>query len=272
MSIDNGKEVRVTSSSGAQKGSKDAQLGAVDPTALLELAKVAGYGAKKYATHNYLLGYEYTLSINAASRHLLQFAAGEDLDPETGLCHAAHAAWNCLALVSFYLHGIGVDDRVSAFLAAAKNREENTEPDPDEFNDNKCVGVITDLYVEDPKGSIEFNQDFWYFEDHNDLEIPEFNNWIEDGQQALEYEEIDTDIYQISNPKVFGEFKPVEVEEEKPFKVGDLVDVKEFPYEEYTKNGYISNIDWQANALRVSYPDGNVAWELVEDVRIAEEV
>lgn len=104
-------EVRVTSATGGQKGQKDAQLGAIDPQAILEVAKVAGYGTKKYARYNYLRGYDWSLAFDACQRHLLQFWSGEDRDEESGLPHVAHAAWHCLAMLSFLSHSIGTDDR-----------------------------------------------------------------------------------------------------------------------------------------------------------------
>lgn len=105
-------EERVTdSSTGGQKGKKLTQLGALDPVALIELARVAGMGANKYAAHNYLKGYDWSLSFNQMMRHSLLFWAGEEVDAESGLPHMAHAAWAALALVSFLARGIGTDDR-----------------------------------------------------------------------------------------------------------------------------------------------------------------
>lgn len=104
-------EVRVTSETGGEKGQKLAQLGALDPLALLEVAKVAGFGATKYARFNYLKGYDWSLSYDAAERHGLLHQAGEDRDPESGRLHAAHAAWHWMTQVSFLLRDIGTDDR-----------------------------------------------------------------------------------------------------------------------------------------------------------------
>jgi hypothetical protein len=106
-------EVIVTDPrTGGKKGEKLAQLGAVDPAALLELAKVAGYGGRKYEERmNFLKGYKWSLSIDALFRHLLAFTNGEELDPESGLSHMGHAAWHCLALVSFARRNLGTDDR-----------------------------------------------------------------------------------------------------------------------------------------------------------------
>lgn len=104
-------EVRITSATGGQKGSKLSQLGAIDPKALYVLGEVAGMGAEKYDTFNYLKGYDWALSYNAMQRHAMQFWSGEDFDEESGLPHMAHAAWHCLAMVSFLLRELGTDGR-----------------------------------------------------------------------------------------------------------------------------------------------------------------
>lgn len=96
---------------GGRKEVKLSQLGAIEPKALLALGEVAGAGAEKYSTYNYLNGYPWSLNFNSAQRHLLAFWSGENLDPESGLPHLAHAAWHCLALLSFMNHNLGTDDR-----------------------------------------------------------------------------------------------------------------------------------------------------------------
>ena len=107
-------EERVTSDSGGSKGVKPLQLGAIDPLALAELGKVAAMGAVKYDRYNYLDGYPWSSSVDAAFRHLLAFIAGEDVDPESGLPHPVHFAWHGLCLTSFLLRGVGTDDRPPA--------------------------------------------------------------------------------------------------------------------------------------------------------------
>jgi len=104
-------EVMTTSLTGGMKASKLSQLGFVDPKALYVLGEVAGMGAEKYDPYNYLKGYDWSLSYNAMQRHAMQFWGGEDADDESGLYHMAHAAWHCLAIVSFMLRKIGTDDR-----------------------------------------------------------------------------------------------------------------------------------------------------------------
>jgi hypothetical protein len=105
------EEVRTVSATGGEKGRKTAELASIDPLALLTLAEVSGFGARKYDSFNYLKGYDWTLSANAALRHLLAFLNGEDNDPESGLPHTAHFAWHGLALTSFLQRGLGTDDR-----------------------------------------------------------------------------------------------------------------------------------------------------------------
>lgn len=106
-------EVRTVSATGGEKGRKECEFGAIDPLAREELGKVAGFGARKYSRGNYLLGYDWSLCVDALHRHMLAFESGEDRDPESGLLHVAHAAWHGLALASFTLRGIGTDDRVT---------------------------------------------------------------------------------------------------------------------------------------------------------------
>jgi hypothetical protein len=111
-------EVRVTSDTGGQKGQKLARIGSLDPRALMEVAKVAGFGEQKYSRLNYLKGYDWSLSYDACQRHLHAHWSGEELDPESGLPHLAHAAWHCLAQLAFLIHGLGTDDRFKPGEAA----------------------------------------------------------------------------------------------------------------------------------------------------------
>jgi hypothetical protein len=66
------------------------------PLALLEVARVATFGASKYSEHGWLKvpnGYQrYTAAMD---RHRLQ--EGVLVDRDSGLSHAAHIAWNALA-------------------------------------------------------------------------------------------------------------------------------------------------------------------------------
>jgi len=107
-------ETRVTSPTGGEKGSKLPAFGGIDPRAALELARVYGFGERKYARYNYLKGYKWSLTVDALFRHLFAFLDREDNDPESGLNHMAHVAWHALTLLAFSLRGIGEDDRFKA--------------------------------------------------------------------------------------------------------------------------------------------------------------
>jgi hypothetical protein len=104
--------IRITDpKSGGQKEQKSAQLSTIDPLSVMEVAKVGGFGASKYARYNYARGYKWSLSYDALQRHLNAWWAGEDDDSESGLSHLAHAAWHCLALLTFIMRKKGTDDR-----------------------------------------------------------------------------------------------------------------------------------------------------------------
>lgn len=109
-------EVRVTSETGGQKGCKPQRMDLLPPEALLALSEVYGMGAEKYDDHNYLKGYDWSLSFGALLRHVMAAEKGEWLDDESGLPHVMHAAWHCFALFLFEKHGIGTDDRISTVV------------------------------------------------------------------------------------------------------------------------------------------------------------
>jgi hypothetical protein len=97
------------------EGRKDdagkAPLSLIPRSALLAEADVLAFGAKKYQRDNWRKGMAYSRLIDAALRHVLAFADGEDADDETGLSHLAHARC-CLAfLIEYEERGLGTDDR-----------------------------------------------------------------------------------------------------------------------------------------------------------------
>lgn len=106
-------EVRVTSASGGEKGSKLARYDLIPSEALRTVAELYGRGAQKYAEHNWRRGYDWSLSFAALQRHAWQFWAGEDNDAETGLPHMASVAFHALALLTFMSEQPGYDNRPS---------------------------------------------------------------------------------------------------------------------------------------------------------------
>lgn len=98
---DGAEEVRVTSSTGGQKGSKLARFDLIPPKQLWRLAEHFGKGAEKYDDDNWRKGYPWKLSIAALERHLTAFKMGEDIDAETGSLHIIAAAWHAIILAEF---------------------------------------------------------------------------------------------------------------------------------------------------------------------------
>ena len=90
---------------GGQKGRKPEAYSLIPVEALAEVARVYGYGAKKYAPNNWRKGYRWSLSIDALLRHIAEFQKGEDIDPESGLHHLAHATFHLFTLMTYSMLG-----------------------------------------------------------------------------------------------------------------------------------------------------------------------
>ncbi len=71
---------------------------------LIEVAKVLTFGAGKYDPHNWRQGMNMSRLLDANFRHMLAFKEGEDLDPESGISHVAHAICGNLFLLEYQLH------------------------------------------------------------------------------------------------------------------------------------------------------------------------
>lgn len=81
------------------------------PDALSELVAVYTDGAAKYSPRNWEKGMSWGRCLGALLRHVFAWMRGEQNDPESGHHHLAHAAWGCLALITYERHNIGTDDR-----------------------------------------------------------------------------------------------------------------------------------------------------------------
>ena len=72
--------------------------------ALNEVAKVATFGANKYTENGWQeVPNGIARYTDAKFRHALAEGMGEENDPESGLMHAAHEAWNALARLELML-------------------------------------------------------------------------------------------------------------------------------------------------------------------------
>ena len=97
------------------KGTKYDQ--AKPPMSLLDakflegVASVLGFGANKYAAHNWRNGIHYSRLISAAYRHLGAINMGEDTDPESGLSHSYHLGCCVMFLSEMMRTRPDLDDR-----------------------------------------------------------------------------------------------------------------------------------------------------------------
>lgn len=66
---------------------------------LQEVVKVLMFGAKKYSRDNWQQVKPKERYIQAAFRHLIAYAMGEKLDPESGINHLAHCTCCLLFLI-----------------------------------------------------------------------------------------------------------------------------------------------------------------------------
>lgn len=74
------------------------------PRAISAVASVSNFGASKYAWKGWE-GVDDGVNrySDALVRHLIYEGEGETLDPDSGLLHAAHTAWNALARLELML-------------------------------------------------------------------------------------------------------------------------------------------------------------------------
>lgn len=80
-------------------------------SAVGEIADVLEFGAQKYSANNWCRGTEWSRYYAALCRHVFAWWQGEDLDPETGLSHLAHAGCCLLFLMEYQRNAWGTDDR-----------------------------------------------------------------------------------------------------------------------------------------------------------------
>lgn len=96
---------------GIKHDSEKPDMSLLSSVAMLEIAKVMTHGKKKYSAHNWRNGISYSRLIAAALRHTFAYLGGEDLDPESGISHIAHASCCLMMLLEFVLLRPELDDR-----------------------------------------------------------------------------------------------------------------------------------------------------------------
>lgn len=96
---------------GVKHDNGKAPISLIPVEAILGEAQAFAFGATKYGRHNFRNGLDHSRVLDAAMRHILAIVNGEDLDPESGLPHWAHARC-CLSMYAFYqTNNVGLDDR-----------------------------------------------------------------------------------------------------------------------------------------------------------------
>lgn len=88
------------------------------PAALVEIARVLDFGAKKYSSYNWANGIKFSRIYASLLRHIWAWWRGENLDPETGLSHLAHAGCNVLFLLQLSETRKSFDDRPLKYYKA----------------------------------------------------------------------------------------------------------------------------------------------------------
>lgn len=81
------------------------------PELMEQTAKILTFGAQKYAVRNWELGMDWSRVFGALQRHMWAWWGGEDLDPETGESHLAHACCCIAFLTAYEQRKVGTDDR-----------------------------------------------------------------------------------------------------------------------------------------------------------------
>lgn len=90
-------------------GKEDMSL--LSTIAIKELTQVLDFGKRKYASHNWRKGMQWTRLSSAALRHIFAWIGGEDKDPESGLSHLAHAMCCLMFLLEYKTTRASLDDR-----------------------------------------------------------------------------------------------------------------------------------------------------------------
>src|SRR3990167_1923768 len=101
----------ATRATGRKDDQEKSLVDLLDAEFLEEMGHVMAHGARKYHVHNWRGGIAYSRLIGAALRHLLAVSRGEDIDPESGYAHIAHAGCAIMFLFSMMKHRKELDDR-----------------------------------------------------------------------------------------------------------------------------------------------------------------
>ena len=95
----------------SKDGVEKPRLSLIPQQAIVQVAHVMSYGAKKYDEYNFSKGARKTTYTDAAQRHINKYLLNEDVDVESGFSHLAHAISCLLMLLDNDLIKTSIDDR-----------------------------------------------------------------------------------------------------------------------------------------------------------------
>lgn len=107
--------------SGARYNSGKPDFSLIPLCTMADEARVWEYGAKKYSRNNWMKGMLWSIPFACLMRHMSAWQAGENLDPETGISHIAHAMCNLRMLTLFAQNYPEGDNRPKQWLADYRN-------------------------------------------------------------------------------------------------------------------------------------------------------
>lgn len=97
--------------------------------AMVAVAEVLTFGAKKYDSWNWAKGFKYSRLLDAAYRHLGAWKEGETKDPESGLSHLAHAACCIVFLIVHERRGLGENDNYAWPVDSTNSNTNDKSPE-----------------------------------------------------------------------------------------------------------------------------------------------
>ena len=104
--------------SGARYNAGKPDFSLIPLMTLEDEARVWAYGKEKYAAWNWAKGMNWDIPFACAMRHLAAWQRGEELDPESGLPHLAHAMCNLRMLTLYSVNYPEGDTRPRELLNA----------------------------------------------------------------------------------------------------------------------------------------------------------
>jgi hypothetical protein len=111
----------IIQTEGHKDDSGKSRLDLIAPEMMFALGSVLGFGAIKYAPHNWAKGMAWSRPFGAMMRHMWAWWGGKqktnfnfllgNLDTETTFSHLWHAACCLMFLIAYEARGSGTDDR-----------------------------------------------------------------------------------------------------------------------------------------------------------------